>query len=118
MKLNYKNLKGFGFKYHGMFEPVDSSIGLFSIALEDEKEAKIVFVCSYGDSQHIPCTLGVFNLTKEQFKKYKSNKLSLLPPGHCSPSTSEGETLLKHCRVLYSEKIKSKKHLQKLLSLI
>ena len=65
-------------------------------------------------NNHTPQQIEMFRLSPVEYKKYKANKLSLVPSGHCS--VSGNEHVFGH--VMWSGEFKSQKHLKTLLEAV
>lgn len=63
-------------------------------------------------NNHFPQNIEIFRLTDVQFKKYKKNKLSLVPSGCCGVSDCEHVT----GNVFWSGEFKSGKHVKEVIS--
>lgn len=101
MKLNQRNLGKLGFKgSHPMCSPT-------SLDLHWKKfKNKVVF------ADGIANRIGIFHLSPSEEKEFKANKLSLVPPGCCSPTR---RNIKEDAIIIYEGEPKSTKHFLKLI---
>lgn len=78
---------------------------LYKKELSDKK-------CFLVINNHRPQNIELFRLTDEQYKKYKKNKLSLVPYGCCNASGGESVT----GKVLWSGEFKTGKHVKEVIA--
>jgi len=63
-----------------------------------------------------PKNVEVFKLSKENYSKYKKNKVSLVPSGCCAPAAGDRDEL--SGTVMWSGEFKSKKHIKQIVDTI
>ena len=73
-----------------------------------EPEKHRVLAISNYTPQHVVS----FDLSKRQFQAFQNGKLSLVPPGCCSPTSRR---TVGRCRVLHEGDINGLRHLRKIL---
>ena len=66
-------------------------------------------------NNHTPQQIEMFRLSPVEYKKYKKNKLSLVPNGHCG---GLGGNEYVTGQVMWTGEFKSQKHLRKLLDCV
>lgn len=104
MNLTRHKMEPLGFKGNGIYANAQHHNVYYR---EVPSECRVDVVTSYGLQ-----TVSQFHLTKQQFRRFKANKLGLVPPGCCSAS---GRPCLENPKMLFEGTIKSIKHLKEIL---
>jgi hypothetical protein len=104
MNFTLRNLGKVGFKSTSLMAS-QSSMGLFYRVVGNV----VQFVSSY-----VPQSLGFFQLTPSELKAFRAGKLSLVPPGFCSPSGPKRKKT--DATIVHTGSVRNIKHLEQLFS--
>lgn len=105
MYIKFKHVKDLGFQGVGMFS---NSLSYLHYYHRNKKLRQIICI-----SNSTPQNISVFDLSKKEWQQFMGGKLSLLPPGCCCVT---GHQTINPNRILFWGTIKSKKHLNSLIS--